>query len=365
MAAKKIRIGIAGLREGDGWAYRAHLPALRALDVYELVGVANSSLTSSQKAASALNIPKAFGSVAEMAADPDIDMVSVTVKVPHHLELATPALEAGKMVYCEWPLGNGLREAEMMAAAAKSRNVRTLVGHQAWSSPVVRLLKDLLADGYVGEVLSTTLVGSAGQWGSQVDSRDAYLNDRKNGADVLAVPFGHTIDALCHCLGEFSSLNATLVTRRQSFKVSDTGQTLPMQIDDQVVVSGQLNSGAVVSAHYRGGQARGTNLLWEINGTEGDLQVTAGSGHVQIVPLTLKGARGEDRELKPIETPAKYRLGPSELSGGAINVAEAYIQFAQDSAAAFPLPDFEHAVQRHRLLDAIQSAASSGCKFNF
>ena len=46
---------------------------------------------------------------------PEVDLVVVTVKVPHHRELVPSALEAGKHVYCEWPLGNGLAEARKLA----------------------------------------------------------------------------------------------------------------------------------------------------------------------------------------------------------------------------------------------------------
>src|SRR5207253_4259258 len=64
-------------------------------------------------------------------------------------------------------------------------------------------------------------------------------------------------------------------TRRSS---DLTGERKPMTADDQVCVSGLLESGAALSIHYRGGRSRGTNLLWEINGTEGDLQLTAAGG---------------------------------------------------------------------------------------
>ena len=52
-----------------------------------------------------------------------VDVVAVTVKVPDHLELATAALDAGKAVCCEWPLGNGLAEAQILAALARKKGV--------------------------------------------------------------------------------------------------------------------------------------------------------------------------------------------------------------------------------------------------
>jgi hypothetical protein len=72
---------------------------------------------------------------------------------------------------------------------------RTAVGLQARSTPTVRYVRDLLARGYVGTVLSTTLVGSGGGWTDPVARRSACLLDRANGATMLAIPFGHTVDA--------------------------------------------------------------------------------------------------------------------------------------------------------------------------
>jgi predicted dehydrogenase len=75
------------------------------------------------------------------------------------------ALNAGKPVLCEWPLAMDLAEAEELATSASDRGVRTAVGLQGRSAPAVRYLRDLVADGYIGDVLSTTLVASAGAWG--------------------------------------------------------------------------------------------------------------------------------------------------------------------------------------------------------
>ncbi|MFO1193633.1 MAG: Gfo/Idh/MocA family oxidoreductase [Rhodoferax sp.] len=119
---RRLRVGIAGLQPGRSWAARAHVPALRALSgLYEIAGVANTSRARAEAAAAACGVARAFGSVAELCASPDVDIVAVTVKVPHHRELVKSAIDAGKHVYCEWPLGNGLAEAEELAALARAR----------------------------------------------------------------------------------------------------------------------------------------------------------------------------------------------------------------------------------------------------
>lgn len=107
--------------------------------------------------------------------------------MPHHHELVTAALNAGKHVYCEWPLGNGLAEARELADLAKARGVVAAVGTPRRVAPEVEYLRQLIADGYVGEVLSTILMGSGGQWGGETDAAHAYLYDKNNGAMLLSV----------------------------------------------------------------------------------------------------------------------------------------------------------------------------------
>ncbi|OYV58988.1 MAG: hypothetical protein B7X01_03330 [Acidiphilium sp. 21-62-4] len=113
MPRHRFKVGIVGLTPARGWALRAHIPALRALsETFEIVGVANTSRASAEEAAAATGLPRAFASVGELIASPEIDIVSITVKVPHHSVIAKAAISAGKHIYCEWPLGNGLAEAE-------------------------------------------------------------------------------------------------------------------------------------------------------------------------------------------------------------------------------------------------------------
>src|SRR3989442_13002887 len=199
----------------------------------------------------------------------DVDVVAITVKVPHLLELATAALTAGKAVYCEWPLGNGVREAEKLAALAKKQSVVAVAGLQARAAPVVLYVRDLVRQGYVGEVLSTTLIGSGMGWGPTVEPYNAYLNDRNNGATMLSIALGHAADALCYCLGEARELSATMTMRRKSFTIAETGESKPMNADDQGCVAGLLDGGAALAIHYRGGQLRGPDPPCRFNGTQG------------------------------------------------------------------------------------------------
>jgi predicted dehydrogenase len=359
--AKRIRVGIIGATPDRGWAAQAHIPALRSLsDDFEITALSTTRRESADAASKLFGVPLAFDNHQELVNSPTVDVVAVTVKVPHHLELATAALDAGKAVYCEWPLGNGLKEAETLAALAKRRGVLAVAGLQARSAPSVAYVHDLIKQGYVGEVLSTTLIGSGMGWGPTVEPFNAYLNNKKNGATMLSIALGHAADALCHCLGEVRDLSATMTMRRKSFTIAGTGESKPMTADDQVCVSGLLEGGAAFAIHYRGGLSRGTNLLWEINGTEGDLQLTAAGGQAQIFEMDVRGGKGAQSSLEILPVPEEYRWAPPQPGPGT-NVAQAYARFARDYREGTHLcPTFEDAVTRHRMLDAIETAAATG-----
>src|SRR5438046_10470800 len=173
--AKRIRVGIIGANPDRGWAVQAHIPALKSLpDDFEITALSTSRRESADAASTRFGVPLAFDNHQELVNSADVDVVTITVKVPHHFELVTAALAAGKAVYCEWPLGNGLIEAQTLAALAKKKGVLAVAGLQARSAPSVAYVRDLIKQGYVGEVLSTTLIGSGMGWGPTVGPFNAY-----------------------------------------------------------------------------------------------------------------------------------------------------------------------------------------------
>jgi len=172
----------------------SHFPALQSLgDKFTVVGVANSTKEIARRTADALSLPYAFDSVEDLVNSPEVDLVVVTVKVPRLIELVTAALEAGKHVYCEWPLGNSLEEAKKLAELAQEKGVVAVVGNQARAALEIEHLRKLIADGYGGKVLSITLVGSGGNWADETNENLYYLFDKKNGATMLTIPLAHTL----------------------------------------------------------------------------------------------------------------------------------------------------------------------------
>src|SRR5579859_6574407 len=104
----KLRVGIVGATVtvgGSGWGAHAHVPALNALPDYELKAVCTAHAETARASAAAFGAELAFNNFEDMVARPDIDLMTVVVRVPGHRALVVRALEAGKAVFCEWPLG--------------------------------------------------------------------------------------------------------------------------------------------------------------------------------------------------------------------------------------------------------------------
>src|SRR4051812_6329471 len=348
MSASRLGVGIIGVSPVRGWAATAHIPALRALPNYEIRALSAHSAESARAVGEAFGVGAVFVNHEQMVTQPDIDLVAVTVKVPHHRELVTAALAAGKAVYCEWPLGRDIDDARAMAALSAEQGVDTVVGLQARQAPAIEFVQELLSDGYVGDVLSTTMVGLSVP-GDVVVQPNAYMLDKANGANALTIAVGHSLDTLNYVLGEFADLSAVSDLRRPLITIEETGEQIVKTAADQIAVIGTLTSGATASIHVREAVAGGTGFLWEINGSDGTLRITAAAALPEIFPLTVLGAQGRNEPAELVIPPVitqKWTSLASLEGTPAFNVARVYAAFAADiDNARNTVPDFGDAVR--------------------
>src|SRR5207342_2387643 len=144
---------------------------------------------------------------------------------------------------------------------------------------------------------STTMIGLSVTGGSLVQP-NAYMLDKTTGANALTIAVGHSLDILNHVLGEFADLSAVSDLRRSLITIEETGEQIVKTAPDQIALIGTLTSGATASIHVREAVAGGTGFLWEINGTNGTLRITAAAAQPQIFPLSVAGAQGRE---EPVE----------------------------------------------------------------
>lgn len=358
--ADKIRLGFVGANVRATWASQAHYPALLASPDVELTAVCTTRPESADEARRALGAKLAFHDYRAMVASPEIDAVVVVVKVPEHYGPTRAAIEAGKHVFTEWPLGRTTAEAEELAALARSRGVQTAVGLQSRVSPTLMYMREQIADGYVGEVLSCLVTtmrdGPLARPSSRTWQRDVRL-----GAHTLSIATGHVIDALRFVVGDFARVACLVTTQARHWYETDTQQLVEVTSPDHVLVSGQLARGAVASVHVGAVPWAGSGFRLEIYGRDGTLVATGSVSSQRGETLRLQGARGS-HTLSDLAVPERFVYVPDNFPrGDPFNVGQMYALFAGAiRTGQSRVPTFDTAVELHRFLDTIQQASETG-----
>jgi predicted dehydrogenase len=358
--ANTIRTGIVGAtvtQGGSGWGANAHVPALRLLPNYALLAVCTAHEDTAQASKVKFGAELAFHDMDAMVHHPEIDLVTVCVRVPGHKDLVMAGLRANKAVFCEWPLGATLAEAQEMATFAKEHGLKTIVGLQARSDPTLMYARDLINQGYIGEVLTANMSVIT----QQVLERGAgriWQGDRTNGANTLTIAGGHAIDGLCYVLSEFDALTARLATRIKVWKSTETGQDVSVDAPDTISVAGVLKSGAEVAVHVAAIPFHPSGTRLEIYGRQGTMVISAPRSF-NIGPSVLYAAQG-DAPLAEMSVPDQYTFVPADMpSGPPRNVAQTYIRAAHAFRAGTGFEvDFALAVTRHTLIDAIERSCA-------
>src|SRR5262249_20404644 len=299
----------------------------------------------------------AFHDYQTMVASPAIDAVAVVVRVPEHYGPTRAALEAGKHVYTEWPLGRTTAEAEDLAALARAKGVQPAVGLQARVSPRLMYMQEQIESGYVGEVLSchvTTMRDGA----LERPSSRTWQRDASRGAHTLTIANGHVIDALRFIAGNFARVACLVTTQARHWYETDTRQMVEVTGPDNVLVSGRLASGAVASVHVGAVPWAGSGFRMEIYGREGTLVATGTVSSQRGETLRLQGARG-NHALSDLAVPERFVYVPADFPrGDPFNIGQMYALFAEAiRTGQSRLPTFDTAVDLHHFLDTIKQAS--------
>ena len=356
--AEKLALGVIGASATYGWGMRAHLPAFLALPNYDLVAVCTARRETAEESARHYGARKAYWDYNELVADPDIEVVDVCVRAPMHYPIAMAALRAGKHVFCEWPLGADSTQADEMAALARSQGVRTMVGLQSRYAPSFQYLRQLVAEGYLGQVLSANMTMFLPGILRPRRADVTWNATKEAGAHTLSIATGHALDVFLWCLGELADVTALVATQVPRWAIVDSEKTAEVTSPDNVLLAGHLQDGAVVSVHVASVPWHGTAFRMEAYGTEGTL-IASSNQMVEMVDPVLRGAKAEEEGLQHLRPPDELRWVPPEVPAGvAVNMAQMFQRFAEAiRGGADAQPDFSEAARRHHTLDALERAA--------
>ncbi len=294
-----IRVGLIGA----GANLRGvQIPGFRKIPGVDIVAVANRSLASSQRVADEFDIARAYANWAELLEDDSIQAVSIGTWPYMHRTLTLAALESGKHVLCQARMANNAQEArDMLEASLRHPDLVCQLVPTSMSYRIDNVLKRMIGDGYVGDILSVELQRMQTRFPT-VDGELDWRHDREfSGLNTLNI--GASYESMMRWLGRGDRVMA-MTQVHVPYRRDTRGDLTSVTIPDHVDVLFELAGGAQV--HLRASETTGLSTgsqTW-IYGSEGTI-------HVDRRQNVFAGRRG-DSELTPVPNPreeqAFYRV---------------------------------------------------------
>jgi len=340
---------------GCGFIGRFHSAAIRAvasrglLDV-EYVAVCDENAERARSFAG-ITGAEAVTDAAEIIDSPDIDAVYICVPTAYHKELVLRAAGRGKHIFCEKPLATNLADVEEMVAAVDAAKVRAAVGLVLRHSPILTVLHDLMQDATLGRLMTVVFRDDqffpiTGQYASDW-RKDVALA----GAGTLLEHSIHDIDVLHWLAGPVRSVRGTT----RNFAGHEG-------IEDLVVANLDFESGAQASltSIWHSVIGRPSTRLIEVFFEKGLFHLDhdyLGPIHFQTHALNAETIPEEEVQRRYLE---KLGLDADEFGGMLRYSLEDYLFLKALTEDRAPFPDFQTALEAHRVVDAIYRSGEGG-----
>ena len=371
-AGRPLRVGLLGIdRAGRGFGARAHVPGIKHAPGVELVAVCTRREESAREAAETHDIPRHYVGLDQMLEDPDIDLINIAVRVRSHYPEAWKALQSGKMVYCEWPLGLNACEARTLSKLAENKRLITGVGTQGRFGPGILYLKDLIEEGYIGEPLFFHMTHFLPRFEVRSTHWWSAMGVYEEHSGALGVATGHATDTLRSVLGEVASLSGYSEVLYPEDTYVDTGEPFEWTADDTVAFLARMESGVTGTVHISNVTTQQMGFSLHVFGKEGQLSATA-PYYVSYSPVTVRGLKKHSeraessyehvelspKEMEVLPTPNRYYWVPDLEEGSTgYNLGQAMVAMREAwlRGERFPV-DFRAGYRMHHLIESIKKS---------
>ena len=196
-----------------------------------------------------------------------------------------------------------------------------------------------------------------------LNSLKSLVEHPKVDSGLLPIFGGAFLDMLFTHFGTPASITGLLVNHFKEITSIETGVTQPHTSPDQVVLSGTLANGAVLSVHLEAGKRNNFGIQLDITGTEGDFKISNSTSFGEAFNK-LEGARGSAEPLKEMPVPASYVwVPPSSLGGSAFELAHLYAAYARDKREGTSIaPTFRDGLKMHDVIEQIEISSRTGAR---
>ena len=377
MAKKPLNIGMIGY----GFMGRTHSNAYRKVNNFfdlEYQPVLKAACARNQEKAQAFADTWGYESIESdwraLVARDDIDAVDICTPNNLHKEIAIACAEAGKMILCEKPLSMDTAEGEEMCAAVEAAGVPNIVWYNYRRVPAVTLAKQLIDAGKLGRIFhyraqflqDWTISTDLPQGGEALWRLDASVAGSGVTGDLLA----HCIDTAIWLNGSIDSVSAMTETFIKERVHQDTGEVMPVTIDDACTFMGRFSNGSLAlfeSTRY----ARGHKALYtlEINGEKGSLRWDLHDLHrLEYFDHADEGTVRGWKSIHVTDGEHPY-MGNWWVPGLQIGYEHTFVHQVADFLKSLETgepagPTFRDALETQKVCDAVLASANSGAWHN-
>ena len=277
-AIPEIGVGVVG----TGFMCQAHVNAWRTLPYMaypppmrpRLRGVAGRKRANAEAAARRYGFERAHADWREMLADPAVQLIDNCGPNNVHAEVNVAALDAGKHVLCEKPLGRNAAESRRMLAAARRAPGKHMVAFNYRFVPAVRKARLLMEQGALGRIFHFRARYCQDWLADPEHPRVWRLQKALSGSGVLGDLGSHVVDLARFLVGEPTVVNARLKTFVSERPLPENpAERGPVDVDDAFVALVEFDNGAIgtlEATRFAVGH-RNANMF-EINGSKGSLR---------------------------------------------------------------------------------------------
>lgn len=377
MNKKTLNIGLIG----SGFMGQAHSDAYRRAGmlyrdlpaVPRLCLLADATDELAADAAARFGFERSTGDWRKLVEDPEIDVVDITSPNSMHHEMAMAAIAAGKHVYCEKPLSVTLEEAEEMAAAARSKGVKTMVAFNNIKTPAAMLAKQLIDKGDIGTPMRFRGWFDQGFF-SDPELPFSWRCTRKDaGSGALGDLGSHVISVAQYLMGDFESVIAQTQTFFPTRPVpqggsgygAKAGSEAPRAVvenEDQIQTLVRFANGAggtIEASRVAAGKIFG--IYWEVSGTEGTILMDG--ERFNELKISRFNDPKPDRGFKTIYAGSQVSQFSAffgfDFAGGGLGYFDVKVIEVRDLIEGIVndedcFPNFEFGLANERIIDAME-----------
>ena len=242
MTKSPLRVGIIGV----GWGSVVQVPAFNMVPQFEVAALCSRRLERTQAAGAKLGIDDVSDDWESFVQRDDLDVISICTPVDMHHRQALAAIEAGKHVLVEKPVGIDASETGSLLAAAQEAVVCHAVCFEGRWEPGRLKMWEMVRAGHLGDPYMALARSGADFWHPTRGLQSEWMYRRAEGGGYLMGMGSHDIDYVCALFGEPEAVCADVRTTVPS-RLRPDGSALDVDADDTSVVTLRMRNGMVVN----------------------------------------------------------------------------------------------------------------------